>query len=427
MSKTRVVVTGMGVVAPNGVGIDNFREAIKEGRSGIEFYQKLEALNFRCQIGGTPPVTEKIMQDTFTELEMKRFTATGVIYGIIAGMEAWSDSGLPIVHNPDNEPQWDFGAIFGTGMCGVDTFREAFYKVDDHKVRKLGTTVVEQTMPSGISAFLGGRIGLGNQVTSNASACSTGTESLVMAYERIRTGQAKAILAGGCDADGPYVWGGFDTMRVLAYKYNDQPEKASRPLSSSAAGFVPGSGGGALVLEDMEHALARGAHIYGEIIGGYLNSGGQRGTGTMTAPNAIGTQKCIQGALRDAGIKPEEIDLVCGHLTSTMGDVLEIQNISTALGLKGKDFPMVNALKSMTGHCLSAAGAIESIASLLQLESGFVHPSINCEEVHPDILQNIDDNCIVRNYRKEDLNIVLKPSFGFGDVNSCLILKKYKS
>ena len=198
MSKTRVVVTGMGVVAPNAVGVANFKEAIKEGRSGIEFYQKLEDLNFRCQIGGKPPVTEEIKKEIFTELELKRFTATGVIYGIIAGMEAWNDSGLPVVDKTNSEPQWDFGTIFGTGMCGVDTFREAFYKVDDKNVRRLGTTVVEQTMPSGISAFLGGRIGLGNQVTSNASACSTGTESLVMAYERIRNGQAKAILAGGC-------------------------------------------------------------------------------------------------------------------------------------------------------------------------------------------------------------------------------------
>lgn len=427
MSNKRVVITGMGVVAPNAVGVEDFSRAISEGKSGIKFYQKLEDLNFRCQIGGTPPVTDDILKANFTELELKRFTATGVMYGIIAGMEAWNDSGLPIVEDPESEPMWDFGTIFGTGMCGVDTFREAFYKVDENRVRKLGTTVVEQTMPSGISAFLGGRIGLGNQVTSNASACSTGTESLVMAYDRIRSEQAKAILAGGCDADGPYVWGGFDTMRVLAYKYNDEPEKASRPLSATAAGFVPGSGGGALVLEDLDHALSRGAHIYGEIIGGYLNSGGQRGTGTMTAPNAMGTQRCIKGAIADAGIQSEDIDLICGHLTSTMGDVLEIKNLSTALSLKGSDFPRVNALKSMTGHCLSAAGAIETVAALLQLQNGFIHPSINCDEVHPEILQNIDDNCIVKELLHEEIDIVLKPSFGFGDVNSCLILKKYNS
>ena len=298
MKDIRVVVTGMGVVAPNAVGVDEFRNAIKEGRSGIEFYEELEDLNFRCQIGGTPKVSDEIKQSIFTELELKRFTATGVIYGIIAGMEAWKNSGLPIVENGEGEPQWDYGTIFGTGMCAVDTYRESFYKVDEKKVRKLGTTVVEQTMPSGISAFLGGRIGFGNQVTSNASACSTGTESLVMAYDRIRNGRAKAILAGGCDSDGPYVWGGFDAMRVLNYKNNDQPEEASRPLSATASGFVPGSGGGALVLEELEHAKARGAHIHGEILGGFINSGGQRGSGTMTAPKFDWHPAVHKGSLR---------------------------------------------------------------------------------------------------------------------------------
>ncbi len=426
MQTHRVVVTGMGVVAPNGVGLSEFKDAIKKGRSGIKYYPRLEELNFRCQIGGSPQLTEVLLQETFSELELKRLTATGVIYGIIAGMEAWKDSGLPITDS-DAEPLWDCGTIFGTGMCGVDTFREAFYRVDENKVRKLGTTVVEQTMPSGISAFLGGRIGLGNQVTSNASACSTGSESIIMACDRIRLGQARAILAGGCDADGPYVWGGFDAMRVLAYKYNDEPEKASRPMSATAAGFVPGSGGGALVLESLESAQERGAHIYGEVLGGFINSGGQRGSGSMTAPNTMGTQKCITGALDDAGIQPGEIDLICGHLTSTMGDVLEIGNWSAALGLHGKDFPKVNALKSMTGHCLSAAGAIETVAALMQLEEGFLHPSINCDEVHPEILKNIDETCIVKEFQEKEINIIAKSSFGFGDVNSCLVLKKYKS
>ncbi len=415
----------MGVVSPNGVGLPAFKEAIKTGKSGIEHYEELERLKFRCTIGGTPRIEEELMARTFTELELKRLTASGVIYGIIAGMEAWNDAGLEVNASHDAEPLWDAGTIFGTGMCAMDTARDAFYKTDDLKVRKLGTTIVEQTMPSGISAFLGGRFGLGNQVSSNASACSTGSESIIMCYERIQAGKAKIMLAGGCDGGGPYVWGGFDAMRVLCYKHNDEPQKASRPMSATASGFVPGSGGGALVLESLESALERGAHIYGEIIAGFTNSGGQRGTGTMTAPNEAGTQRCIKEAIEIAGVRVEEIDLISGHLTSTMGDVLEVNNWSKALGLGKKDFPMINSLKSMTGHCLSAAGAIESIASFMQLEEGFIHPSLNVEEIHPEILKNIDESCVVRGFEKQEINIIAKSSFGFGDVNSCLIFKKY--
>lgn len=427
MEKHRVVVTGMGVVSPNGIGLKDFKAAIKAGKSGIRYFDELEALNFRCTIGGAPVIPESLMQEIFTELELKRITANGVIYGIVAGMEAWSDAGLEVNANSDAEPLWDAGTIFGTGMCAMETAREAFYKTDENKVRKLGTTIVEQTMPSGISAFLGGRFGLGNQVSSNASACSTGSESIIMCYDRIQAGKAKIMLAGGCDGGGPYVWGGFDAMRVLCYKHNDEPQKASRPLSASASGFVPGSGGGALVLESLESALERGAHIYGEIIGGFTNSGGQRGTGTMTAPNEAGTQRCIKEAVALAGIAPEEIDLISGHLTSTMGDVLEINNWSKALGLSGKDFPKINSLKSMTGHCLSAAGAIESIASFMQLEDGFIHPSKNVDTLHPEIAKNIDESCVPHGLEQKEIDIIAKSSFGFGDVNSCLIFKKYRA
>jgi 3-oxoacyl-(acyl-carrier-protein) synthase len=426
MNETRVVVTGMGVVSPNGVGLKNFKEAIKNGTSGIRYYEELERLNFRCQIGGEPDISDELMQNTFTDLELKRLTAPGVIYGIIAGMEAWDDAGLSVSVENEQEPIWEAGTIFGTGMCAMETAREAFYKTDDFKVKRLGTTIVEQTMPSGISAFLGGRFGLGNQVSSNASACSTGSESIIMCYERIKAGKAKIMLAGGCDGGGPYVWGGFDAMRVLCYKYNDSPETASRPLSASAAGFVPGSGGGALVLESLESALERGAHIYGEILGGHTNSGGQRGSGTMTAPNAQGTQRCIKEAIASAGIEATDIDLISGHLTSTMGDVLEINNWSKAMGLSGEDFPMINSLKSMTGHCLSGAGAIESIASFIQLEDGFIHPSLNMCELHPDIAKNISEKCVPQETQQKELNIIAKSSFGFGDVNSCLIFKKYQ-
>ena len=196
-------------------------------------------------------------------------------------------------------------------------------------------------------------------------------------------------------------------------------------MSATASGFVPGSGGGALVLESLDSALQRGASIYGEVIGGYTNSGGQRGTGTMTAPNSQGTQRCIQGALQDAGITSQDIDLISGHLTSTMGDVLEVRNWSEALHRSGTGFPMINSVKSITGHCLSAAGSIECVAALLQLKHQFVHASLNCEDLHPEIAACIDENRVVRKTESHKINIIAKSSFGFGDVNSCVLFKKY--
>lgn len=413
------------MVAPNGVGIKTFEQAIKAGKSGVRHFPELEELNFRCTVGGAPVISERLLAQHFTQLELKRLSAKGVIYGILAGLEAWADAGLPHAE-ADAEPHWDYGTIFGSGISGINTLRDAIYKTDDFKVRKLGTTMVEQTMPSAISAFLGGKLGLGNQVTTNASACSTGTESILMAYERIKDGKATVMLAGSCDADSAHVWGGFDAMRVLNYKSNDFPEKASRPMAADAAGFVPGSGGGALVLESLQSAKARGAKIFGEVAGGFINSGGQRGGGTMTAPNSTGIQRCIEGALKDAEVHPNEIDVISGHLTATMGDSPEIINWSQALTRSGKDFPMVNSLKSMMGHCLSAAGSIESVACVLQLSGNFVHPSINCEEIHPGILEVIDESRIPRQLVQQENTIIAKSSFGFGDVNSCIIFKKYR-
>ncbi|WP_309641535.1 beta-ketoacyl-[acyl-carrier-protein] synthase family protein [Flavobacterium sp.] len=421
--KKRVVITGLGVVAPNGVGVPAFLKAIQNGISGIRYDAELERLQFSCQISGTPQVSEIMKAEYFTALELRNFNSTGILYGVMAGMEAWKDAGLSIENN--DEPDWDSGTIFGTGTSGIEKFRESIYKIDDFQTRKLGSTAVAQTMNSGVSAYLGGKLGLGNQVTTNSSACTTGAESILMAYDRIVSGQAKRILSGSTSDSGPYIWGGFDAMKVCTYKHNNQPEKGSRPMSASASGFVPGSGAGALLLEDLETALARGATIYAEVLGGNCNSGGQRGEGTMTAPNSIAVQKCIEDSLINAGISAYEIDAVNGHLTATSKDGLEISNWTKALNRKGEDFPYINSLKSMVGHCLSAAGSIESVASVLQLHHGFIFPSINCEDIHPEIAAIIDVNKIPQQMISKELQIIAKASFGFGDVNGCIIFKKY--
>lgn len=419
----RVVITGLGVVAPNGVGLDAFTHAIKNGISGIKKDAELERLQFSCQISGKPEITPEFSLNYFTELELRNFNSTGILYGVIAGIDAWKDAGLGIENNEN--PDWDSGTIFGTGTSGIDKFRESIYKIDDLQTRKLGSTAVAQTMNSGISAYLGGKLGLGNQVTTNSSACTTGTESIMMAYDRIQSGQAKRILAGSTSDSGPYIWGGFDAMRVCTFKHNETPESGSRPMSASASGFVPGSGAGALVLEDLNTALARGARIYAELLGGNINSGGQRGLGTMTAPNPIAVKKCITTAIENAGISAKAIDAINGHLTATSKDSLEIQNWSEALGRDGLDFPYINSLKSMVGHCLSGAGSIESVAAILQLHQGFVFPNINCEDLNTEIVEIIDSSRIPQRLITQDLNIIAKASFGFGDVNGCVIFRKY--
>ncbi len=423
--KKRVVVTGMGVCAPNGVGLHDFIKSLQMGNSGIRFHQELQDLKFSCQIAGKPSFNNDHINEYFNPLQQRGLNASGIVYGVMAGMDAWKDADLSMASK--ETPDWDSGIIFGTGILGVDKFRESIHLIDEGNTRRLGSTSVMQTMASGISAYLGGILGCGNQVTTNSSACTTGTEGVLMAYERIMAGKATRILTGSCSDSGPYVWGGFDAMRILPNAYNQEPESASRPMSASAAGFVPGSGAGALVLETLESALERGAHIYGEVLGGAVNSGGQRGEGTMTAPNSEAVQRCIVEAVRNAQIQKGEIDVVNGHLTATGKDAVEIQNWSAALERSGTEFPYVNSFKGMMGHCLAAAGSLECVAALLQFKEGQVFGNINCEDIHPEILEVVDAIKIPRETIAYRPKIIAKASFGFGDVNACVIFKAYKN
>ena len=421
--KHRVVITGMGVVAPNGVGLSEFTNAIKKGASGITYHQNLKDLDFSCCIGGVPKVSEEKKLEYFTSLQLRGFNSSGILYGCMAGIDAWKDAGFSL--DSESELDYNSGTIFGTGTSGVEKFREAIYKLDNKQVKRLGSTVVVQTMASGVSAFLGGMLGLGNQVTTNSSACTTGTEAIILGFDRVQSGKAIRMLVGSCSDDGPYIWGGFDAMRVMTYKHNDTPEKGSRPMSVTASGFVPGSGAGALVLESLESALGRKATIYAEVLGGALNSGGQRKGGTMTAPNAEAVVRCIKEAIKNSGISADAIDTINGHLTATSKDSLEIKNWTKALNRKGVDFPYINSLKAMIGHCLAAAGSIESVATVLQLKEQFIFPNINCEDVLPEISSLISEEKIPKKLLKTKVNIAAKASFGFGDVNGCVIFKTY--
>jgi 3-oxoacyl-(acyl-carrier-protein) synthase len=416
----------MGIVAPNGVGLERFENAIMEGRSGIRHIPVLEDLNFRCTVGGIPPVTEEQLNTITGKYSARKIQASGVIYACLAAQEAWDDAGLKAVDDKKSPPLHDHGCILGTGQPGIDVLRESFQLIDGDGVKRLGSTKLPQTMSSAPSAFIGGMFGLGNRVTTVSSACCSGSDSIIAGWRHIRDGGARIMLCGGTDSSGPYIWAGFDSMRVLNSRSNDHPEKASCPMSEHYGGFVPGGGAAVLVLEEMDSALERGAKIYGEVTGGFQNCGGHRESGSMTAPNTNSVVACISGALESAGIDGEEVDLICGHLTSTKGDVLEVAGWSKALGRKGSDFPYINSLKSMTGHCLSAAGALETVAALLQLHGDYVHANPNLESIHPGISEMIDEECIPRDTKQRaELNYVAKANFGFGDVNTCIILKKF--
>src|SRR6195952_2322086 len=418
----RVVITGLGVVSPNGLNISDFLYAIQNGVSGIRFIPEYEELKFNCQVSGVPEFEFEQLRNYITETSLYGLKGKGIAFGIKAALDAWMDAGNQIV---TDETLYETGCVFGSSVADTDVIKNAINRVDAKESKKLGSRVVEQIMNSGVTAYISGRLGLGNKIISNSSACATGTQAILMGYEYIKHGLAKRMVVGSSEYVDSYVFGGFDSMRVLSRKFNDEPEKASRPMSASAGGFVPGSGAGALILEDLDFALERGATIYAEVLGGSSNSGGQRMGGTMTAANSTGVIRCINEALSNSGIAADQIDLISGHLTATNADRQEIQNWTKALNRSGEDFPLTNSLKSMIGHSLSAAGSIETVASILQIVHGFVHPNINFEDPNPEITNLVSLDKLPVKMIKKEVNIVAKANFGFGDVNSCLILSKF--
>jgi len=419
-----VVVTGLGVLAPNAHGLAAFAGALREGKSGIAFHQHLADANFGCQVGGIPQNVDTLQKEYLTDEELLAMNPN-MIYAAIAALDAFKDAGLERKPADLDEVDWDTGAIIGTGIGGIDTIAEKLApKTDAGKVNRLGSTMVEQIMSSGNSARVAGLLGLGNQVTTNSSACNTGTEAVVDAFFRIREGRAKRMLAGGSEGHSKYIWAGFDAMKVLNRTKNATPTEASRPMSASAAGFIPGSGAGVLMLESLTSAKERGARIYAEVLGGFVNCGGHRMGGSMTAPNPTSVQRCIQGAVAMAGIRPEQIGAINGHLTATFADPHEVANWQKALGLAPDKMPLIHSTKSLIGHALGAAGGIECVASILELHHGFVHGSINCDDLHPS-LTAFASRIPHHTVEVPNLEIIAKASFGFGDVNGCVIFRKF--
>jgi 3-oxoacyl-(acyl-carrier-protein) synthase len=421
----RVVVTGLGVVAPNAHGTRDFSRALRDGKSGIRFLPELRELGYGCQVGGIPQGIDELKPRYLDERTAKvanRF----MTFAAIAAIDAWHDAGLVRPPAGSDEVNWDTGAVIGTGCGGMDTTTEKLVPlVDGGKWDLIDNNLVDEMIPNGNGALVAGVLGLGNRVSTNASACTTGNEAVVEAFRHIRAGRAKRMLAGGSEGPSSVFWAGSDVVKVLSRTHNDEPDRASRPLSATAAGFVPAAGAGILVLESLSYAKARGARIYAEVVAGEVNCGGHRMGGTMSAPNPEGVRRCIRKAVEMSGIRPEEIGVINGHLTATFADPQEVDCWSAALGLSPAKMPYIQATKSLIGHALGAAGGIECVAAILELDEGFVHGSVNCEDLHP-LLAAYADRIPHTTVDVPDLKVIAKASFGFGDVNACIIFRKFE-
>ena len=420
-SEREVVVTGLGVVAPGACGVDAFRSVLRAGNSVVELDEAMRSRGFGCHVSARAKVTPEALARTFSELEQRRGTSSGLRSAVVAGMDAFHDAGLE-AKDAELYPTWS--VVFGVGVPGIDTLKDSFDLIDSGQCKRLGSGCIEMQMPSSAAATLAARLGAGGPATTVASACASGTEALLIGVDRIRRGLSDVVLTGSVEAEGHHLWGSFDALRVLTRGSNGAPGAASRPLSATAAGFVPASGSGALLLESREHAERRGARIYAEVRGGFLNCGARRNGGSMTAPNPLAMRLCIERALKDAEVSGREIDLVSGHLTATAGDLNEVAAWCDALRRGGADFPWLNAPKSIFGHALSGSGALELVACALELHDGFMHPSLNCEDLHPGVLAHVDAGRVVRELMETPLTTVIKASFGFGDVNACAILRR---
>ena len=420
----RVVVTGLGAVAPEGSKLAEFRAVLERAETCARSVPEMAERGLACRVAALPAGVDEEAAKRFEKADLSAMGATGRLAGL-AAVEAWTDAGLVPSPRPNGAVDWDSGAVFGSGAGDPTAMSDCIHKVDAQRLRALGSSVVERCMASHGASVVGGLLGLGNQLAANSSACATGTEAIAIGFDRVRSGRALRMVCGGAETPDLYIWAAFDAMRVLSRKWNEAPARASRPLSRSSAGFVPGAGAGALVLEDLDAAIARGAPIRAEVLGAAVNSGGQRNGGSTSAPNPEGQVRCIAAALRDAAVGPDDVDAVNAHLTGTYADRLEIASWRAALGRSAADFPSLTATKGLIGHTLAAAGALESVASVLMLQEGFLHPNANCE----DLLEDCEDiaHAVVRpRPAASSARVLVKAGFGFGDVNACIVLRRWE-
>ena len=416
MEKRRVVVTGMGVVSPYGVGTDKFWNNVKAGKSGIGHPDLIDLDKHVVKIAGQAKGFNEL--DYFSEKEAKKLDRY-VEFALVAAEEAVKDSNIDF----SKEDQYRAGSIVSTAAGGFKTFEDNHIRILERGTNKCSPFTVPMMIVNMASGNVSMKFGLKGICKAVVSACATGTHSIGDAFRSIQYNDADIMLAGGseaviCDVG----MGGFASARTLS-KRNDEPEKASRPYDKDRDGFVMGEGAGVLVLEEYEHAKARGAKIYAEIVG-YGQSADAYDI-VAPDPEGNGAMKTMKFALKDANIKPEDVDYINTHGTSTgLGDIAESMAIEKVFGDKEKNKNLcVSSTKSMHGHMLGATGAVESVVCIKAINEGIVPPTIN--------LDNQDEHVANLDYvphvaREKNVDYALNNSFGFGGQNSTLIFKKIK-
>lgn len=411
--KNRVVITGIGAITPIGIGKDKFWDSLLKGKSGIGKTTRFDAAEYTAQIAGE--VNDFDPAEFIDKKEAKRMDRY-TQFAVAATKLAFEDAKMDL----DKEDRDRVGVMIGTGIGGIETLHAqytALFAKGPSRVSPFFIPMMIGNMAAGQTSIT---FGLNGPSSCVVTACATGTNSIGDAFRLIQFGEADVMVAGGTEACiSPAAVAGFCAMKALCTDRNDDPEKASRPFDKTRSGFVMGEGAGVVILESLEHAIKRGAHIYAEMAGYAFNSDAYH----ITSPSPGGAQaaKCMEKSLKDAGMNPEEIDYINAHGTSTaLNDSTETNAIKSVFGDQAYKLS-VSSIKSMTGHLLGAAGGIECIATALSIEQDIMPPTINYNV--PD--EELDLDYVPNQAKEKTIRAALSNSLGFGGHNACIILKKY--
>ena len=413
MSRRRVVVTGLGCISPVGNTVTEAWTNLLAGKSGIDLITKFDTSSFSCKIAGE---VKNFDLGAYISPKEARTMDTFIHFGIAAACQAVADAGLPTGDALGDELSTRIGCLIGSGIGGLPMIEEMHTEYVNRGARRISPFFVPSTIINMIAGHVAIRFGFKGPNMAIVSACTTGLHCIGDAGRMIEYGDADIMIAGGSEATiSPLGMGGFAAMRALSTR-NDDPQTASRPWDKGRDGFVMGEGAGVMVLEEYEHAKARGAKIYAELAGYGMSAD----AGHMTAPNMDGPRRAMVGAMRNAGVNADQIDYLNAHGTSTpLGDLNESNAIKAALGDSAKK-TVVNSTKSMTGHLLGGAGGIESIFTVLALHHQKSPPTINIFEQDPEC----DLDYCANTARDMKIDVALKNNFGFGGTNGSLVFKR---
>lgn len=412
MTERRVVVTGMGAITPIGNTLEEYWTGLTTGRLGGGTITRFDHANHKTHFASE--VKNFNPEDHFDKKESRRIDRF-IQFSIVASREALKNSGLDLEKTDRDE----FGVIIGSGIGGLDVLEEQAKVLFEKGPGRVSPLLVPRMIGNMAAGMVSITWGLRGPNTCIVTACTAGTHAIGEAMKTIQRGHATLMLAGGTEAAiTPLAFAGFENMGALSRR-NDSPETASRPFSATRDGFVMGEGAATLVLEELEHAKARGAHILAELKGYGLS--GDAFHMTAPAPEGNGGARAMKMALRDGGLKPEDIDYINAHGTSTdLNDKLETAAIKSVFGEHARKLA-VSSTKSMTGHLLGAAGAIEAVASILAIRNGIIPPTMNLHDPDPEC----DLDYVPNAARKADVRAAMSNSFGFGGHNGCVVFTRY--